>query len=81
MLPAEGERRIIPKSHTTEYRHLRSRVGASDIKHLCVHTTGSIGLFGLGHSFHVPRSLNRDPSHFAKTPMVGSWPGQETTRI
>jgi len=23
--------------------------------HLCVHTNGSFGLLGLGHSFHVPQ--------------------------
>jgi len=23
--------------------------------HLCVHTIGSFGLLGLGHSFHVPQ--------------------------
>ena len=49
----------------TEYQHLQSQAGESDIKHLCVHTIGSFGLFGLGHSFHVPSSLNCDPSRFA----------------
>jgi len=31
----------------------RRRILAAD-GHLCVHTIGSFGLLGLGHSFHVP---------------------------
>jgi len=32
----------------------RRRILATD-GHLCVHTIGSFGLLGLGHSFHVPQ--------------------------
>jgi len=32
----------------------RQRILAAD-GHLCVHTIGSFGLLGLGHSFHVPQ--------------------------
>jgi len=32
----------------------RRRTLATD-GHLCVHTIGSSGLFGLGHSFHIPQ--------------------------
>jgi len=32
----------------------RRRILAAD-GHLCVHTIGSFGLLGLGHSFHVPQ--------------------------
>jgi len=32
----------------------RWRILAAD-GHLCVHTIGSFGLLGLGHSFHVPQ--------------------------
>jgi len=84
MLPAAGEQYVSersPKSYMTEYQHLQDRTGASDIKHLCVHTIGSFGLFGLGHSFHVPSSLNRDPSRLANTLTAGSRTGRETTQI
>jgi len=32
----------------------RRRIPAAN-GHLCVHTIGSFGLLGLGHSFHVPQ--------------------------
>jgi len=32
----------------------RRRILAAD-RYLCVHTIGSFGLLGLGHSFHVPQ--------------------------
>jgi len=34
--------------------------------HLCVHTIGSFGLLGLGHSFHVPQP-KVDRMHTGKT--------------
>ena len=43
----------------------RWRTLAAD-RHLCVHTIGSFGLLGLGHSFHVPQ-LKVDRMRTGKT--------------
>jgi len=41
---------IAEENETTNRRWILAADG-----HLCVHTIGSSGLFGLGHSFHVPQ--------------------------
>ena len=41
----------------------RWRILAAD-GHLCVHTIGSFGLLGLGHSFHVPQTEGRQAAHW-----------------
>jgi len=41
---------IARENETTNRRRILTADG-----HLCVHTIGSFGLFGLGHSFHVPQ--------------------------
>jgi len=43
----------------------RRKILATD-RHLCVHTIGSFGLLGLGHSFHVPQ-LKVDRMRTGKT--------------
>jgi len=55
-VPDSAKRRTNPAQITTVEDELtnRRRTLATN-GHLCVHTIGSFGLLGLGHSFHVPQ--------------------------
>jgi len=60
-VPDSAKRRTNPARITTVEDGLtnRRRTLATN-GHLCVHTIGSFGLLGLGHSFHVPQpKVNR----------------------